>query len=171
MSKRGFTALLLLCVSLCGYAQRADSACLQYNIKFFVQTYDSTGNCDCHINSQASDNETANCNQLGSVMINVYHNDRLFGTVYTDYTGYSPSFGLCDAKYRVFFLRKDYDTASIVIDYTAHDLRNRIYPLSNCTVNISAAGNNYNLCVVLNVKKKRKGVRMVPRDDMGDRIK
>lgn len=105
------------------------------------------------------------CNALSNVMVNIYRDTNLISTYYTDNSGFCPKFALGEAKYRLLLIKKNFDTASILIDFTATDKRNRVAQSGHCTIFNHPADNFYSLCIIMYPNKRKHGVKLVPRKE------
>ncbi|MGP8216751.1 MAG: hypothetical protein ACLQQ4_14395 [Bacteroidia bacterium] len=159
---RAIYRLLFLLLILNASAVSAQQSRL-YTIRVRVQYLDTTVYCGCPQDDNTQDYGTEqDCNSLGQVMINIYHDSSLIQTYYTDQTGYTNNFNLPYNNYKLVFHARNYDSAAIRLNFTEPDTKKRIMPLMNNQVHFKNDGNTYFICVVLNSRVKKHGIRIVP---------
>ncbi|HTA82886.1 MAG TPA: hypothetical protein VK783_08135 [Bacteroidia bacterium] len=161
---RSSTVLLFFVFLLISSICVAQAAGHIYSIKLRVQFKDTAVFCDCPQDDHAQDNGgQADCNSLSDVMINMYNDTNLIHTFNTDQTGYIPWFDIQEGKYKLVFHQKNYNEASILVDFTATDIRNSIRSLSGNPIHFKNDGNAYFICIILDGKGNTHGVRIVPK--------
>lgn len=135
-----------------------------YTLKIRTQFRDTVVFCDCPQQANAQDQGgEADCNPLSDVMINVYQDTNLVRTYFTNETGYCRQFQLPEAKYTLVFHSKNYDDAKLLVDLTTTGLKNIIVPLTGNPIHYQNQGSNYFICVILNGKGNKHGVRIIPK--------
>ncbi len=161
MNKSVSLFFILLFASVFCSAQLASHG---YSLKLRVQYKDTAVFCDCPQEDHGKDNGgIADCDALTGVMVNIYSDTNIIYTFYTNETGYVPWFDMPDGKYKLVFRSKNYTDATILVDFTATDLRNTIVSLTGNPIHFKNEGSSYFICVILDGKGNTHGVRIVPK--------
>ena len=151
--------ILLICCPALLLAQQGRT----YSIRIRVQAMDTSVYCGCPQDDNTSDyGNQADCNSLGQVMINVYADTVFLKTYFTDQSGYCSNFNLPYGKYRLVINARYYNSATVLLDFTAADKRNSIVATTGTQLHYKNDGTAYFICVILNGDKK-KGVKIVPK--------
>ncbi len=153
----------LLFLIFCSFLVSAQKGINSYSMRLRVQAKDTTQYCGCPQDDNTQDyGSSADCNSLGQVMVNVYTDSALMHTYFTDQTGYSSTFNLPYGKYRLVFHARYYDSATVLVDFTAADKRNSIVATEGTQLHYKSDGIAYFICLELSGDKK-KGIRIVPK--------
>jgi hypothetical protein len=152
--------ILLICCPALLLAQQGRT----YSIRIRVQAMDTTVYCSCPEDDNTSDyGGPPDCNSIENAMISIYADTTFLKTFYTNQIGYSPWFNLPYGKYRLVINAHKYNSATLLLDFTAADKRNSILSSKGSQLHYKNEGNNYFVCLILSGERQKKGVRIMPK--------
>src|ERR1700739_4210416 len=109
---RKYTPLCILILLAWHPVEAQKKSLLNTVFRAYLMNGDFNLNCECALKKT---NYKSDCSPLDSVKINVYINERLIGTTYTDTAGHSTDIKLAPNVYTIIFQKHGYvsDTLSV----------------------------------------------------------